>query len=172
MISGKPKEFITINMVLDKISPYDIYRFFCPTKFSLNQPINSPFRRDSFPSFVIGTKHGEVRHIDFGDIRYRGDCVDFVMQLHNLPSITDTLKLIDKSFGLGITGEKKDYKKTIITYDQPKIIKKDSFIQVVPRKFTKEELKYWNEYHQDIEYLKRENINSISRLYFIKKQFF
>jgi hypothetical protein len=36
---------------------------------------------------------------------------------------------------------------------------------VIARKFTNEELEYWNQYHQDIEDLKQNNVYSIKKLY-------
>lgn len=169
MITGVKRELLTMQKVLEHISPYDIYRQFCPTRFSLNHKFPSPFRKDTDPSFIIGGDSFELSHIDFGDMRFRGDCFDFVQQLYNLPSLYDALKLIDQTFGLGYTGKKKDYKKEIINYEQPKITKKPVFIQVVTRKFLKEELQYWSEYHQDIEDLKRENIYGISKIYLNRK---
>jgi hypothetical protein len=122
---------------------------------------------------MIGNKMGYLMFIDYADTSKRGDCFNFVQMLHNLPTVSDTLKMIDRDFGLGfstgtMTGE---YKKIIADYKQPDIEKRYSLIQVKVRKFTNRELEYWAEYHQDLQDLRDNNIYSIKELYFNKQRF-
>ena len=122
---------------------------------------------------MIGNKLGYLMFIDYADTSRRGDCFNFVQTLHNLPSMSHALKLIDKDFGLGlstgiVTGE---YKKIISDYKQPDIEKRYSLIQVKVRKFTQEELDYWAQYHQNIQDLRDNNIYSIKELYLNKQRF-
>jgi hypothetical protein len=122
---------------------------------------------------MIGNKMGYLMFIDYADTSLRGDCFNFVQKLHNLPSVSDTLKMIDRDFGLGfstgvMTGE---YKKIISEYKQPEIEKRYSLIQVKTRKFTNRELEYWAEYHQDLQDLRDNNVYSIKELYLNKQRF-
>ena len=122
---------------------------------------------------MIGNKLGYLMFIDYADTSLRGDCFNFVQKLHNLPSVSDTLKMIDRDFGLGfstgiMTGE---YKKIISEYKQPEIEKRYSLIQVKTRKFTNRELEYWAEYHQDLQDLRDNNVYSIKELYLNKQRF-
>ena len=174
MIEGRKKENLRFDTILKKITPYDIYKYFCPVPFKLNVRFSSPMpgRKDSDPSFIIGMKGSTLHHNDFADSRYRGDCFDFVQQIRMLPSIKDALLTIDKEFGLGISSEAVQAPK-IITYEQPLIIEKiPPLIQVLPKAFTQEELRYWNDFHQDISDLKRENIYSIDQLFMDKKRMY
>jgi len=111
MINGKRKTKLTPESVLDKITDYDIFRFYMPDKtWKLNRVTYSPFRNENNPSFVIGNKRGFISFIDFADTSKRGDCFEFVKLLHNLSSMNDVLKIIDGDFGLGIvTKGTKDY---------------------------------------------------------------
>jgi DNA primase len=174
MITGVRKTQLSMEAVLSRISEYDIFRFYMPNQdWKLNRVTYSPFRHENNPSFVIGNKLGYLSFIDFADTSKRGSCFDFVMMLHNLSSLFDTLKMIDKDFGLGlytgiITGE---YKKIIADYKQPEIEKRYSLIQVKVRKFTKSELDYWAAYHQDLQDLRDNNIYSIKELYLNKQRF-
>jgi DNA primase len=174
MITGKRKTKLTIEEVKNKLSDYDIFRWYMPDKsWKLNQVTFSPFRQEDNPSFLIGNKHGNLSFIDFADTSRRGDCFTFVKQLYNLSTIDDVLKMIDRDFGLGIangqpTGE---YKKITAEYKQPEESKRYSMIQVSTRPFTQEELAYWNQYHQDIQDLKDNNIYSISKVYLNKQLF-
>ncbi len=172
MIGGKKREELTMDSVLSKVSEYDIYKYYMPTKdWELNQVTHSPFSPDNNPSFLIGNKFGNLTHIAFNDSIYRGDCFSFVKQLYNLASLNDVLEKIDADMGLGFRGVQKDYRKAISEYKQPEITKRTSFIQVITRKFLKEELDYWAQYYQDITDLRNNNIYSIKTLYFNKQKF-
>lgn len=174
MISGERKTKLSIEAILSRISEYDIFRFYMPHRdWKINRVTYSPFRSENNPSFMIGNKLGYLMFIDYADTSMRGDCFNFVQMLHNLSSVSDALKMIDRDFGLGLstgvmTGE---YKKIIAEYKQPEIEKRYSLIQVKVRKFTQEELTYWNQYHQDIQDLRDNNIYSIKDLYLNKQKF-
>ena len=102
---------------------------------------------------MIGNKMGYLMFIDYADTSLRGDCFTFVKLLYGFQKLNDALKLIDKDFGLGISSEPTgdNYKKIVAEYKQPEMIKRNAIIQVKVRKFTNEELAYWNQYHQSIE---------------------
>lgn len=173
MISGRKKTILTTESVLQRVTEYDIFRYYMPDKWEINKVTYSPFRNEKNPSFIVGNKRGRLSFIDFGDTSKKGDCFEFVKLLYSLPSINDVLKLIDRDFGLGIYGEATDeYKRIKAEYKQPEDLgKRYSMIQLVTRPFTKEELDYWNSYHQDIQDLKDNNVYSIKKLYFNKQLF-
>lgn len=175
MIQGNKKIELSPESILKKISAFDIYMMYMPNKnWKVNHVTFSPFRQEKHPSFLIGNKKGTLRFIDFTDTNKKGGCFDFVQMLYNLPSLRDALLMIDSDFGLGITSGiyTGEYKKIISEYKQPEELgKRYSLIQVKVRKFTHEELAYWNEYYQDISDLKREQIYSIDKLYLNKQLF-
>jgi hypothetical protein len=176
MIHGRKKLKLTPETVLSKITPYDIFMYYMPSKnWKLNSVTYSPFRQENHPSFLIGNKNGDLSFIDFADTGKRGDCFQFVKLMYNLFSIDEVLKMIDKDFSLGIsTGTfSEDYKKITSQYKQPEELgKRYSLIQVITGKFTKEELAYWNQYHQDIQDLRDNNIYSVKKVYLNKQLFY
>lgn len=174
MITGRKKEILTMDSILKRISHFDIFKYYMPyNNWKLNEVCLSPFRQEKNPSFIIGNKGGILSYIDFGDTSKRGDCFQFVKDLYHLSSIDEVLKMIDKDFELGIfSGKIGNYKKIISEYKQPETLgKRYSLIQVKTKPFTKEELNYWNEYHQDLEDLKREHVYGINKIYLNKKLF-
>jgi len=173
MIQGKKKTALTPEAILEKISDYDIFRFYMPTKdWKLNCVTYSPFRNENNPSFIIGNKRGFISFIDFADTSLRGDCFTFVKLLYGFQKLDDALKLIDRDFGLGFVGKPTgEYKKIVAEYKQPNVDKRTALIQVVTRKFTSEELAYWNQYHQGIDDLRANNVYSIKKLYLNKQLF-
>ena len=175
MIKGKIRVPLLAESILSKITEYDIFMYYMPHKnWKLNVVTVSPFRQERNPSFIIGNKHGKLTYIDFGDTSKRGDCFNFVKQLHHLAGMKDVLMMIDRDFKLGIrSGEySEEYKIITSAYKQPEDLgKRYSLIQVITRKFTNEELAYWNQYHQDVDDLKRNQIYSIKTLYFNKERY-
>jgi len=176
MIKGVKKSELTPATILQRISEFDVFRYYMGhRKWELNKATNSPFHVDDNPSFLIGNKNGYLYYIDFADTDKRGDCFDFVKDLFYLSSLHDALLMVDRDFGLGIVSDHNlgEYKKIKAEYKQPEELlgKRYSYIQVVTRKFTREELDYWNDYHQDIEDLRRENIYSIAKVYLNRKLF-
>jgi hypothetical protein len=174
MIIGKKRTKLTPEGVLNLISEYDVFKYYMPDRsWKVNRATYSPFRQENNPSFVIGNKHGRLSFIDFADSSKRGDCFQFVKLLFNLSSMDDVLKLIDKDFGLGIHGKPTgEYKKITAEYQQPEDLgKRYSLIQVVTRKFTNEELAYWNEYYQSLDDLRANGVYAIKTLYLNKQRF-
>jgi hypothetical protein len=173
MIQGKKRQELTVRAILDKISDYDIFRMYMPDKsWKLNQVTYSPFRKENNPSFLIGNRKGYISFIDFADTSLRGDCFTFVKLLYGFNNLYDALKMIDKDFGLGIIGAPtEEYKKIVAEYKQPEITKRNSLIQVVTRKFTNNELEYWNSYHQSVDDLRANNVYAIKKV-FLNKQLF
>lgn len=175
MIQGVKKSKLSMDAILTRISEYDIFRYYMPDHtWRLNQVTYSPFRKENNPSFVIGNKLGHISFIDFADTSLRGDCFNFVQTLFNLRDTSEVLRLIDKDFNLGFTTGvySDDYKKIVSAYKQPEDLgKRYSLIQVSTRKFTHEELEYWNQYHQSIDDLRANNIYSIKSLYLNKSKF-
>lgn len=164
-----------MQSVLDKITEYDIFRWYMPDKsWKLNHVTYSPYRNENNPSFIIGNKNGNLSFIDFADTSRRGDCFEFVKTLHNLSSMDDVLKLIDRDFHLGIASGviTEEYKKIVSEYKQPEDLgKRYSLIQVITRKFNNDELEYWNSYHQDIQDLRDNNVYAIKKVYLNKSLF-
>ena len=173
MIRGHVKTNLTIDAVLQKISDFDIFKAFMPySNWELNKATTSPFHKDDFPSFLIGNKNGYLYFIDFSSGQ-RGSCFDFVMELYHLSTLDEALRMIDRRFGLGFSHDTNtgEYKIIKSQYKQPEetLGKRYSLIQVVTRKFTKEELNYWSDYYQDIQDLRDNHVYSIEKMYLNRK---
>jgi hypothetical protein len=174
MIQGKKKVKLTPDSILEKISEYDIYKMYMPHQnWKINVVTYSPFRNEKNPSFIIGYRGGALRYCDFGDSSKKGGCFNFVMMLFNV-SLNDALLMIDRDFDLGIVSgsSTKNYERIVSDYAQPTATsKREYFIQVKTRKFTNEELAYWNGYYQDIDDLRANNVYSIDTVYLNKQKF-
>jgi DNA primase len=175
MVNGMKKQLpLKPERLLEKISEYDIFRYYMPrSDWQINVVTFSPFRNERNPSFIIGNKHGRLTFIDFGDTSKRGSCFDFVRMLFNV-NLDEALKMIDRDLGLGMTRSTntQEYKRIISEYKQPiKMSKTYTNIQVTVKRFTNEELAYWAQYHISEDELKANNVYSISKVYLNKQLF-
>lgn len=161
MIKGKIKLKRTLDNIKERLTDYEIYAFYIG-KFKPGVNISSPFRRDSTPSFHIYFQKDELRHVDYGNNSYAGNCIDFVQQLFDL----DFKGAINKIWEdlLDDAGNKKHPIKDI-----PEICKKwKKIIQVSTRFFTPYELEYWNQYGLNSSDLHMHNVFSIEGLWIDK----
>jgi hypothetical protein len=112
--------------------------------------------------------------MDFTDADKSGDCFALVQKLHGC-TYNEALRIVDKTFGLGIcdTSNLGEYKKIVSVYKQPEECKEHHsiMIQMITRKFTKEELVYWEKYHVDAQELRDNHIYSIEKMFLNRKRF-
>lgn len=162
MIKGKQK--ITKDLLLSKITEYDIFRFYCPTPFKLNKPFSSPFRIDKNPSFAIcNSKTSDyLYYTDFTKKDKEGNCFDFVINIQKLKgkilNFSEVLNLIYNDFKLSEGNFVPDYNRETSR-------RTPSFFNVITREFTESELTYWNSYHITKEELLLNDIHSIDKLF-------
>jgi hypothetical protein len=176
-IGGRKKIILNPESILKLISEYDIFKMYMPHSWKINEATISPFPREkgieSNPSFIIGNRKGNINFLDFADNSKRGDCFTFVKMYKSLGDMNDVLRLIDADFNLGISnGKKSAHKKIIKEYKQPEEKgKRYALVQVKTRRFNNDELAYWNEFHQDIQDLKDNNVYAIDKVYLNRKLF-
>lgn len=171
MIRGKDKKIITTNNILSKTNDYTIYRYYLGRDFEINSKklMNSPFRRDSIPSFgIVTSNEGVLLHRDFGDNSKKGNCIQFVMQLFDIDYL-QALKKINKDLNLKLDSEENNIEEPVRFIKPIYEESKPSLIQFIPKNFTKEELEYWNEYKITEEELKINKVFSIKKLYLNKQ---
>lgn len=174
IIEGENKRMLTAKNILSKISEYDIYRYYLGCDFTPRKNISSPFRSETRGSFSIYfTQSGYLRHLDFGDTYYKGNCFQFVQQLFGL-DFNNALKKINQDFNLklGFNNQNSsgvEYGSIIKTFLRPKEYSEEDAkrvtIHVQAKDFTKEDLDYWNQYGITLEELKKNNIYSVDKLY-------
>lgn len=172
MLGGEKRLELTVETILQKISEYDIYKMYYPGNLELDKKIKSymPTREDSSPSFFVSNKNGFMYHIDYGDSRFRGNCIQFVMQMFSL-NFDGALRKIDRDFGLGISTNYKvgNYEKITSKYEQPALKEKRAkFFQVKTKRFSKEELDWWAQYHITLDELKKFHVYSVKEYYIDK----
>ena len=159
------------DFLLKKIGAERIFKYYYPGNFVLNKPCLSCFVDEKEPSMIIGQVNNSIIFKCFNSY-HKGDCFTFVMNLFNL-NFNDAIEKICVDFGLmNLNLEKFNatIRKIPLTISQPK--NKDTKIKIIVKSFSTLDLKYWNDYYQDIDDLKRENIYVPKKIWINNKPMF
>ena len=91
-IGGIKKTKLNKNSILDKISEYDIFKYYMPdSNWNMNIKTYSPFREEKTPSFIISQGHHGLTFYDFGDTSKKGDCFAFIKMLYMCSNYDEVL---------------------------------------------------------------------------------
>ncbi len=150
------------KLIEDRLTEYDIYRYYIGQEIKLNTMMRSPLHKDKHPSFSIGASTlGRLVWRDYA-MDEKGGWTDMVMKMFNLTYI-QVLEKVAKDWGL-MEGEDKS-KRIQSEYTQPVIEAKKTLIQVTTKKFTSEDIKWWGQYLISTDDLKKEEVYSVENYY-------
>lgn len=144
---------LSLDMILSKITEYDIYYYYIGESFEIGRVMQSPLRHDKNPSFSIfkSTKTGNLLFKDLSTGE-SGNCIKYVMLKENLTYRKTILKIyndiIKNNLKISTKGIeiKEDYNNV------------DTIISVYKKNFTKVDDEYWGQYSIDRLDLKEYNI--------------
>lgn len=162
-------ESITLELLMSKISEYDIYRYEIG-EFVIGRVMNSPLRRDSNPSFcVYMAESGHLFHRDYADERFNGGAIDLVQQKYGL-TYDGALKKVASDFCISDKSSE-GYKAITSQYTKPLLdIRRHSLIQVSARKWNKSDLDYWAAFGVSHEEAKAEEIYCVKDWYLNRRR--
>lgn len=142
---------LTIENVLKKVSPYQIFRYYLP-ELKIGKCISSPFRTDKDPSFglFIGKDSGEVI---FNDLRggNSGNWVTFLMKLYGV-TFREALSMVNRDMDLGLMDNGINTLRTskltskIVDDLSPEEHNRDLILNVRKRKWNQKDADYWLSY--------------------------
>lgn len=163
------KPHISREIILDKLSPIEIFRNYIPDNFVINKPFSSPLRVDDTPSFSIYESKDTILYNDF--VLGGGDCLRFVKELFGFSSWYDTYSRIaidfqlDKDYAVRkLNGYfKRDYRGTI----NKAIKRKEKAVElsVSTRKWENYDYTYWKKYGINQLMLQKYEVYPISRIF-------
>ena len=148
----KLQDTITLDYILSRVSEYDIYAQYIG-KFKVGGIYNSPFRKDSNPSFgvFLSRKTGKLLFKDHGSGEC-GDVIKFVQILKGIYNYNDILVQIVKD--LKVTNNTVLKASTVPIHNE-------TVIGIVRQPFTELDIEYWSKYGISVPTLEKFNVNSI-----------
>jgi hypothetical protein len=148
--SRSSNDYLHTDVILGKITEYDIFMYYCPNFKKLGRKFNSDLRKDNSPTVSIIPYNGKLLYKDFGSSDHTFDCFNYVRYKYNC-SFLAALRIIDCDFGLNLSSKTDGIKFTmgIMGYRQtntPKFIKPEVIIKKKKRKWNKQDANFWKKY--------------------------
>lgn len=144
---------LTTSAILDKITSYDIFKYYISNFAQVDKPFCSEIRQDKNPTCVITKLNNDLFYKDF---KYKGldNCFTYIMKKYTV-SFSTALEIINLDFNLNLINpyKKINYKslKQPILYNfNISDIKSNEFtvIEVLTKKFNEYDKLYWNKKYQ------------------------
>ena len=150
MINSRSSEHhLHTDVILSKITEYDIFAYYCSSFKTLNKKFCSELRKDETPSASIVMWSGNLLYKDFGYPDHTFNCFSYV-QFKYAISFIDALKIIDCDFNLNLSSKKEERLFTMgylgSTKPQPKYVEKPTIIQKRARSWNKDDANFWRKY--------------------------
>lgn len=166
MYGKTPKEKLTFQKVLEKISDYDIFKYYCTNFKHVNQLFCSDLRNDKNPTCSITVKNNILIYKDFATGE-TFNCFSYLSKKFKI-SFKESLSVVNTDFSLDFS----DFNVKKISHKitkEPKIYnidieeKSTAILHVnVKKSFSKKELNYWRQYNINEEILKFYNVKSLN----------
>ena len=148
--SRDSNDHLHTDVILGKITEYDIFMYYCPTFKELGKKFSSDLREDKSPTVYITPYNGKLLYKDFGNSDHVFDCFNYVKYKYNC-SFVDALRIIDCDFNLGLSPNTagKQFTMGIMGYRQsvvPVFDKNPVIIRKKKRPWNQEDAKFWSKY--------------------------
>tara|TARA_R100000322_G_scaffold967_1_gene641 strand:+ start:461 stop:1492 length:1032 start_codon:yes stop_codon:yes gene_type:complete len=150
MIKSRPSnDILHTEVILEKITEYDIFRHYCFSFKILNKKFCSELRKDNKPSVSIVNYKGGLLYKDFGHPEHTFNCFGYVQYKYNV-TFPEALTIIDNDFNLGLSC--KDAARTFTRgyiahkYNYKLEAKKLTIIKIKSRDWNFQDAKFWKQY--------------------------
>jgi len=148
--SRNSEDHLSKDVILGKISEYDIFRYYCSSFKDLNIKFCSELRADKTPTVSIIKWNSKLLYKDFGYEEHTFDCFSYIQHKYNI-TFFDSLKIIDNDFNLGLAHNQEaiTFTKGCLGYRHKKIIedKKVIIIKKKRRLWNLNDKNFWNDYN-------------------------
>ena len=158
-------DYLHTQIILEKITEYDIFRYYCPSFTKFKEKFCSDLREDNTPSVSVINWNGKLLYKDFGHADHTFDCFNYVAHKYGC-TFYDALKIIDNDFNLKLAPKTSEINFTMgyLGYQRkmPKVEQKLTIIQKKRRAWNKDDKKFWSKYFVDNKILRMFDVEPIS----------
>ena len=139
----KSDDHLHTDVILAKVSEYDIFKHYCSSFKKLGTKFCSDLREDKSPGVSIVEWKSTLLYKDFANEEHTFNCFGYVMHKYNLDFV-GALQLISRDFGLGLAAT--DVMPTARRYAYTKTPLKKSVIRIKSRRWLPEDADYWKKF--------------------------
>ena len=149
--SRSSDDHLGIDVILSKITEYDIFSYYIPSFKELGKSFCSELRTDRKPTaHIIAWKNG-LLYKDFGVSDHSFNCFGYIMHKYSC-DFPSALRIVDSDFNLNLSHSKQEklFTMGIMGYrskKQPKVEVVHTSIQKRRRPFSGEDEKFWTKYY-------------------------
>ena len=148
--SRSSEDHLHTDVILSKITEYDIFMYYCPSFKKFGKKFCSELREDKTPTASIIPYNGKLLYKDFGKAEHTFDCFNYVKEKYNCTFI-GALRIIDCDFNLGLSARKEAIQFTMgyMAYRQntPALqLHKPVIIRKRKRNWNKQDANFWRKY--------------------------
>ena len=148
--SRSSNDYLHTDVILSKITEYDIFRYYIKGFRELNKKFCSELREDNTPTAAIYVWKNTLLYKDHGHPEHTFNCFRYIQAAFNCDWIT-ALRMVDRDFALGLSYTKDDGLFSMgtqgVKQKQPDLIEKLTLIRKKRRKWNKEDGKFWSKYY-------------------------
>lgn len=167
----KSEAILTKDELINKISEYQIFKYYCPPFQELNKKFTSDLRKDNNPTVSIALINDRLRYKDFGYPDHSFDCFSYISYKYGL-DFRETLKHIDSSFGLGLASSVHLARQAPKIEKEPILIAhKPAVIKVKVRDWDKEDAAFWKQFYISKQILRIFEVLPITHYWINEKRF-
>jgi len=147
MIKSRPSnDILHTEVILEKITEFDIFKYYCSVFKELNKKFCSELREDRRPSASIVNYNGNLLYKDFGHPEHTFNCFGYVQFKYGL-TFTGALIQISSDFNLKLASSNGIMRSKIPTlYGKQDVDKKVTIIKIKSRNWNLDDAKFWKPY--------------------------
>ena len=163
------EDHLHTDVILGKVTEYDIFVYYCPSFKKLGKKFNSELREDKSPTVSIIPYNGKLLYKDFGNSDHTFNCFSYIQRKYNC-SFVEALRIIDCDFKLGLSSIAPGTQFTMGAMackqnNSPKYTKPNVIIQVKKRLWSADDAKFWGKYFVSKKVLRSFAVEPISHLW-------
>jgi 5S rRNA maturation endonuclease (ribonuclease M5) len=172
MIKSRPStDILHTETILEKITEFDIFKYYCPVFTKLNKKFCSELRPDKRPSASIVAYNGNLLYKDFGYPEHTFNCFGYVQYKYGLTFI-DSLIQISNDFNLSLAVANGVVKsKPPKLYGNQIIDQKVTIIKIKSRDWDINDAKFWKPFHISKKILRNFAVKPISYYWINENRF-
>ena len=167
----KSEDYLHTDVILSKITEYDIFRFYCSSFKKLGIKFKSELRGDSSPTVSIIVWKGRLLYKDFGRPDHTFNCWGYVMHKYSF-DFRECLRVISSDFNLGLTEQSLSNTIVAQTYGEQDFgEKRQARIRIKRRDWDTTDKEFWEQFYIGKELLFKFGVSPIKYFWINETRF-
>jgi hypothetical protein len=158
---------ITLEDIYNKVSDYQLWKYYCKNFEELDKSFKSEFYTDSNPGCRIYTStNNKLRYKDFGTGE-NYSVIEYIQKKYNC-TFKECLNIISNDFNISNNQITINKQQPLIQLEETIINRPKAKINILPKPFTLIDYNYWNQYKIPLTLLEEYNVYSCKYVALIK----